>query len=63
MEYPEKAAPRIDWEFLIADMENRFAQLRERQRQVEAKGWVEQTEIRDRVLEVNRNIAGIISEL
>ena len=63
VEYPEKAAPRIDWEFLIADMENRFAQLRERQGQVEAKGWVEQTELRDRVLDVNRNIAGIISEL
>ena len=63
MEYPEKAAPRIDWGFLLADMESRLAQLKERRGQVEAKAWVEQTELRDRLLEVNRNMAGIISEI
>ena len=63
VEYPEKAAPRIDWDFLIADMETRFAQLRERRQAVEGKAWVEQTEFRDRLLEVNRNLAGIISEI
>jgi len=63
VEYPEKAAPRIDWEFIIADMETRFAQLRERRGQMEGKAWVEQTELRDRLLDVNRSIAGIISEL
>jgi len=61
--YPEKAAPGIDWGFIIADMESRFAQLKERQKAVEAKGWVEQTELRDRVLEVNRTIAEILSEV
>jgi hypothetical protein len=30
---------------------------------MEAKAWVEQTELRDRLLEVNRNIAGIVSEI
>ena len=63
VEYPEKAAPRIDWGFLLVDMENRLAQLRERRGQVEAKAWVEQTELRDRLLEINRSIAGIISEI
>jgi metallo-beta-lactamase family protein len=63
VEYPEKAAPRIDWAFIIADMEDRLAQLRQRQGQMEAKAWVEQTELRDRLLEVNRSIAGIISEI
>ena len=63
VEYPEKAAPRIDWDFLIADMETRFAQLRERRQAVEGKAWVEQTEFRDRQLAVNRNLAGIISEI
>lgn len=61
--YPEQAAPRIDWGFIIADMESRFAQLKERRQAVESKGWVEQTELRDRVLEVNRNIAEILSEI
>jgi metallo-beta-lactamase family protein len=61
--HPDKAAPQIDWGFLIADMENRFAQLRERREQLEAKGWVEQTELRDRLLDVNRSIVGILSEI
>jgi metallo-beta-lactamase family protein len=63
VEYPEKAAPRIDWGFLIADMETRLAQLRERRGEVEKKAWVEQTELRDRLLEVNRSLTGIISEM
>ena len=61
--HPEKASPRIDWGFLIADMETRLAQLKERRGRVEAKAWVEQTELRDRLLEVNRTIAGIVSEI
>ncbi len=61
--YPEKAAPRIDWGFLIADMESRLAQLKERRQSVEAKAWPDQTELRDRLLEVNRGLAGIISEI
>jgi metallo-beta-lactamase family protein len=63
IEHPEKAAPRIDWGFLIADMEARLAQLKERRGRVEAKAWVEQTELRDRLLEVNRSIGGIVSEI
>ncbi len=38
--YPEKAAPRIDWGFLIADMETRLAQLKERRdRWRRRPGW------------------------
>jgi metallo-beta-lactamase family protein len=61
--YPEKATPKIDWGFIIADMEGRLIQFKERRIQLEAKAWMEQTELRDRMLEVNRNIAGIISEI
>jgi metallo-beta-lactamase family protein len=44
-------------------MEARLAQIKERRGRMEAKGWVEQTELRDRLLEVNRSIAGIVSEI
>ena len=63
MAYPEKATPRIDWSFLIAEMETRLAQLQDRRGKVEGKAWVEQTELRDRLLEVNRSLAGIISDI
>ncbi len=61
--YPEKAAPRIDWGFLIGEMETKLAQLQDRRGKVEGKAWVEQTELRDRLLDVSRNLAGIISEI
>jgi len=63
VEFPEKAAPRIDWAYLIGDMEARLAQLRQRQPQLEAKSWVEQTELRDRILELNRDLLETISEI
>jgi len=61
--HPEQAAPQIDWDFLFADMEARFAQIRQRKTQLETKAWVEQTELRDRLLEANRGLVEIISEL
>ena len=61
--HPEQATPRIDWGFLITDMETRLAQLKGRRAQMEAKAWLEQTELRDRLLEVNRDIAEIVSEI
>ena len=61
--HPEQATPRIDWGYLISDMENRLAQIKGRRGQIEAKAWLEQTELRDRLLEVNRDIAGIVSEI
>jgi metallo-beta-lactamase family protein len=61
--HPEKAEPRIDWNFLIADMQTRLSQLKDRQPQVESRAWVEQTELRDRLLDVSRKLAGIISEV
>jgi metallo-beta-lactamase family protein len=60
---PEQAVPRIDWNFIILDMENRLKQLRERQSRVEAKGWVEQAEFRERLLELNRRLTALISDL
>jgi metallo-beta-lactamase family protein len=63
VEFPEKAAPKIDWAYLIGDLEARMAQLRQRKPQLEAKSWVEQTELRDRILELNRDLMETISEI
>jgi metallo-beta-lactamase family protein len=62
VEFPEKAAPQIDWTFLLQDLEAKLTQLRSRKAQLELKEWTEQAEIRDRLLDLNRDLAGIVSE-
>jgi len=62
VKYPEKAAPRIDWAYLLEDMEAKLSQLKTRRAQLESKPWVEQTDLRDRLLELNRGLMEINSE-
>ncbi|MDI9571280.1 MAG: MBL fold metallo-hydrolase [Pseudomonadota bacterium] len=61
--HPVPAKPTIDWEFLLGGMEQRLGQLRERQARLEGKGWVEQTDMRERLLELDQRLASLISEL
>ncbi len=61
--YPEKAEPRIDWGYLISDLEGRLAQIQSRRAAMEKKSWVEQADLRDRLLETSRDLAGIIAEI
>jgi len=60
---PEEAAKRIDWNFIMLEMGNRLQQLRERQARIEEKGWAEQSEVRERILDLNRRLTALISEL
>lgn len=61
--YPEKAAPPVDWDYLLSNMESKLAGLRSRKSRLGSKTWLEQTEIKDRILELNRNLTEIISEI
>lgn len=63
VEYPERAAPRINWGYILEDMETRFARIKEHRAQLETKPWVEQTDLRDRLLELNRILTEINSEI
>lgn len=63
VEYPEKASPRIDWKTLLESVEARFALLKNRREHLESKPWVEQTDIRDRLLELDRILAEINTEI
>jgi len=58
-----KAAPRIDWDFLLSDSKNLFAEFQKRMEVARDKPWVAQTEIRDRFLDLNRKMVELISEL
>ncbi|MEN6321846.1 MAG: MBL fold metallo-hydrolase [Syntrophaceae bacterium] len=63
VEYPEKAIPGIDWDYIIGDIESRFARLKERKSSLVSKPWVEQTDLRDRLLELDRVLIEINSEV
>lgn len=57
------ARPPVDWEFLLADSENLYAELRKRIKDVENRPWVDQSELRDKLLDINRNIVELVSEM
>ncbi|MBN1381662.1 MAG: MBL fold metallo-hydrolase [Deltaproteobacteria bacterium] len=63
VEHPEKAAPKIDWNYLLADMVSGLEEIKKRKTQLEEKPWLEQTDFRDRILEVKRSLTEIISEI
>lgn len=60
---PTIAQPRIDWDYILADAEAKMVELRARVEKVRQRPWVEQVDVRDRVLEINGDISSLISEL
>lgn len=58
-----RARPRVDWDFLVQDMDARLAQLHARLAHVEQLPWEEQTELRDRLSEINRDLYVFLSHL
>jgi metallo-beta-lactamase family protein len=61
--YPEKAAPPIDWGVILGEMESRLSRLREQKQRIEAKERGEQTDLKERFQELNRNLDGILEEI
>ncbi len=61
--HPEKTTPTIHWDYLLGGLEDRLVRLRERQDQIKAKSWLDQTDLRDRLLEAERQLAALVSEL
>ncbi len=59
-EFPEKATPSIDWDRLIGEMESRVSLLRGQKKVLESKSWADQTELRDRLMEVNESLLDIV---
>lgn len=57
------ARPRVDWDFLLRDSENLYAELKSRVKDVENRPWVDQADLRDKLLDINRNIVELVSEM
>ena len=59
----QRARPHIDWDFLLAEMEGRLAQLRTRKEHLAARPMEEQDEVKQRLLAVNRDLLGLLAEM
>jgi len=57
------ARPRVDWDFLVKDSESLYGELRKRIQDVENRPWVDQADLRDKLLDINRNIIELVSEM
>ncbi|GAB6035475.1 MBL fold metallo-hydrolase [Fundidesulfovibrio butyratiphilus] len=58
-----KGSPHIDWEFLLGDTESKFNLLKQRLTKVSDHSWETQTELRDRVLDINKDLMDLISRM
>lgn len=61
--HAEQARPSVDWDFLVGDSSRLMQELQNRVSGLKEKNWVEQTEIRDRLMTVNRLMVELISEI
>ena len=61
--YPEKAAPPIDWEMILGGMESQISRLWTQKKKIEGKGWLEQTDLKERLRELSRNMDEILAEI
>ncbi|MFW6235341.1 MAG: MBL fold metallo-hydrolase RNA specificity domain-containing protein [Desulfovibrionales bacterium] len=59
----ERALPRIDWSYLITEADEKMVQLKERLSQARELPWVAQTELRDRMLELNKTLTTFITDV
>ncbi len=55
--------PEVDWEFLLKDSEGLFTEFRKRLDRVKSHSFLTQTEVRDKLLDINRQVIELISEL
>ncbi len=60
---PELARPGVDWEFLLKNSETLHSELNKRIEHIKGHNWEEQTDFRDRLLEINQQMVALISEM
>lgn len=58
-----KSHPRVDWDFIMSTTENNMGQLRSRLQNVRQLPWENQVDIRDRILELNKELLSVLCSL
>ena len=54
---------RINWNFVMDEMQTRIDQLRDRTQQIENMEWADQTDIRDDLLQISAKLTRLLSEV
>lgn len=57
-----KARPQVDWDFWKEEMEHHFHQVLRRIDQAQSLSWEKQTDLRDRIHEIDQNLTLFLSE-
>ncbi len=55
------AHPRVDWDFLTGDIESKWGAFKAKLATIEQRPWVEQTELRERMMRMNYELTRLIS--
>jgi metallo-beta-lactamase family protein len=58
-----KARPSVDWEYLLGTTQQLLGDFRSRLGEVKSKPWIDQTELRERLLDVNQSLMKLNSEM
>lgn len=58
-----KARPAVDWDYLLGTTQRLFEDFRSRLGEVKSKPWIDQTELRERLLEINQSLMKLNSEM
>ena len=53
----------VDWELLLEETESKMAKLRARLENAQSRPWDEQVDIRDRVLDLNKELLSVLTQL
>ena len=59
----ERGRPTVDWNYLVTEAARHLEELRKRAEAVRTRSFVEQTDLRDRLMEINRLTTELISEM
>jgi metallo-beta-lactamase family protein len=59
----ERAHPSINWDYLFSGAESKLRDMRDRLDTIQEKSWVDQTDLRDRLLAINKELMEFISEV
>ncbi|MGE4553881.1 MAG: MBL fold metallo-hydrolase RNA specificity domain-containing protein, partial [Desulfovibrionaceae bacterium] len=59
----ERAKPQVDWAYLVRGAEQALGELKDRAAHAGERPWVQQAELRSRLLEITRSMHELISEM